>query len=83
MTTEFKSNDLIISYTVRYDGDLSKDYSRLQDALDNKFRVVDILTTPGHTSEKSSGYTCITVFLRHEISDGFNNDYCGHVKPKP
>jgi hypothetical protein len=72
MTNKFTSPDLIISYTVDNSGTLSSEYSRIQEALDTGYRIIEIISTAQHVGGNSSngtrGGTCITVLLANGTS---------------
>ncbi|NJR70023.1 MAG: hypothetical protein HC771_16290 [Synechococcales cyanobacterium CRU_2_2] len=80
------NKDLIISYTVSPAGGLSEEYTRLTEALENSYKVVDIFSTAqttggGGGAGGGSGVTggvCVTVFLSHYSEDtGVFHQYVG------
>jgi hypothetical protein len=67
MTNKFTSQDLIISYTVGDSGKLSDEYTKIQEALNTDYRIIEIISTAqnvgGNSSTGTRGGTCITVLL--------------------
>jgi hypothetical protein len=86
METPPVNKDLIISYTVFDGGGLSEEYKRLAEALENSYKVIDIISTAqttggGGGAGGGSGVTggvCVTVLLSQYSDDqGIFHRYVG------
>ncbi len=55
-------NNMVISYTIKRDGETSKEYDRLQQVLQEGWMVVDIISTALPTESVLTS-ACITVLL--------------------
>jgi hypothetical protein len=77
MTTENTSTDLVISYTVASNGYLSEEYPKLEAALANGYRAIEIISTPMNVGSGNYGGVCITVLL---VNPRSSTEYAGGKK---
>jgi hypothetical protein len=57
------SSDLVLTYTVLANGDVKND-NKLNEALDNGYRVIDVIVTPAAAGQQAA--TFVTVVLTQE-----------------